>query len=234
MAESETRPSIEPTNPSEQKGIKNLISVTEAQVMRQWAIGEARNPKWGRRNEHITDSTRERLLTTSSTEVEQQLTEEDNQQIMSAFYQDKDRLAVQEIVKMQCEWKKGTLSLTELEDLYMVQWPLATNMAPSGKIGEFITALQAGKFPPEEKEFVKNVQRLKNNFDPQHMVGAPVILGESNNPPYCAVDGISRICAMILLAREGKMPEEAIPVYLGTSPKVFAWEAIPPQMQQAA
>lgn len=216
---------------TEQKSIKNIKPVSEDYVMWQWAIGEAQNPKWERRNLQISPSLQEKIKRVSAQNIDQQFSEDERRIILDVFFNDEDRKAVENIQAMKCKWFTGTIQTDEIRGLYMVQWPLSQQIAPSGRLLEYTRAFQAGQFPQEAKTDAENIERMRKNFDVSQMIGAPIVLSQIGKPPYCAIDGITRLAAIIMGVEEGKMQHSEFPVIVGVSEKIFDWNAIPQQMK---
>lgn len=214
----------------EQKSITEMRPVSEDHVMWQWAIGEAQNPKWERRNSQISSALQQKIKTVSPQDFDQ-FSEEERKRILDAFFNDKDRQAVLNILAMKCQWFTGVIQIDGIRDFYMVQWPLSEQLAPSGRLLEYTRAFQAGQFPQEAKTDMENIERMRKTFDPSQMIGAPVVLSQTDKPPYCAVDGITRLSVIIMDTEERKIQRGKFPIILGVSERIFDWSAIPQQMK---
>jgi len=216
----------------DQKSIEDMMPVSEEYVMWQWALGEAQNPKWERRNLQLSRVLQQKIKSISPQDFDQQFSEEERKRILDAFFNDKDRQAVQNILAMKCQWFTGMVQVDGIRDFYMVQWPLSQQMAPSGKLLEYTKAFQAGQFPQEAKRDAENIERMRKEFNASQMIGAPIVLSQTDKPPYCAVDGITRLSVIIMDTEEGKMHTSKFPIILGVSDRIFDWEAIPRQMRR--
>ena len=171
-----------------EQSIRNLKSVSEDYVMWQWALGEAQNPKWEKRNSQLSHVLQQKIKSISPQNFDEQFSEEERKRILDAFFNDKDRQAVQNIRAMNCQWFTGDIQIDGIRDFYMVQWPLSQQMAPSGRLLEYARAFQAGQFPQEAKRDVENIERIRKEFNASQMIGAPIVLSQTVKPPYCAVD----------------------------------------------
>lgn len=222
-------------NHPEQSGIKDLVQVSEQDVMWAWAFGETLNPKWARRHQNISEGTRQRLTTTPPQEFFQTASSADRAEIMEAFFNDSARGVVKEqILPLHCEWYQGKLPVTQLDGLFIVQWPLSEALTPQTRtVHEFAIAFSEGRFPPEGNIDTENMRRM-SQLDLSQTIGTPILLGETRNPPYCAVDGITRLSTMILRQRAGTLDMTDIPVTLGISPRLYQWSQIPQQAMRAA
>lgn len=220
-------------NPSEQSGIKDLVQISEQDVMWAWAFGETLNPKWARRHQNISEETRHKLTTTPPQEYFQTASASERNEIMQAFFTDSARSVVKDqILPLQCRWYLGKLPVSELEKILIIRWPLSIELTPeTGTVAEFATAYSEGKFPPEGNIDTENMRRM-SQYDLTQAIGTPIVLGETNNPPYCAVDGITRFSVMIMRQREGKLGMTEIPVILGVTPRLGNWPQIPEQALQ--
>lgn len=216
----------------EGKAIGEIKPISENDVMWQWALGEAQNPKWARRNVQIDLSLQEKIRKASPQDLDRQFSQDERKKILDAFFSDKDRLAVQNILAMNCQWSKGTISIDGIKDLYMVQWPLSEQLAPFGKLLEYTKAFQAGKFPQEAKTDMENIERMRKTFEKSQMIGAPIVLSQTGKPPYCAIDGITRLSVVIMNAENGQMQEGQFPIIVGVSEKIFDWNKMPRQMMR--
>lgn len=213
--------------------VRILQPISEAYVIWQWALGEARNPKWERRNVSLPPTLVEKLKTTPSHLAESQFGPDEQRVIVDAFLNDPTkRLPVAKIRAMQCAWYKGVMHVQALEDLFLVMWPLSRQLAPSARLMEYARAFKSSRFPPGTESDYNNLQRLYQSFDLSEMIGAPILLSQTANPPYCAIDGITRLCVVGLRTHEGTLGMSEIPVILGVSPNIFDWEQIPRQMQE--
>lgn len=212
--------------------IKNLQPVSEQYVIWQWALGEARSSKWERRNVALSPALREKLKTVPADSAEEQFDLEDQQTIVDAFLSDPARAPVAKIRALRCSWYKGVMPVKDIEDCYMVMWPLSEQLAPSGRLVEYTKAFKENRFPPGTEFDRDNTQRLYQSFDISQMIGAPILLSQTTNPPYCAIDGITRLCVINLRTQEGTLVIPEVPVILGISPNIFEWGQIPRQMQR--
>lgn len=217
----------------QEKGIRNMVSVSEEYVILQWALGEARNPKWKRREQDLSERLRKKIHTLSPVNFENQLSKEERENIANGFFKDNTRTVVKKILQMKCSWYKGFLPIEELENLYMVMWPLSEKLSPSAKLSEYSNAFVAGKFPSDATMDFENIQRMRETFDPSQMIGAPVLLSQSNRPPFCAIDGITRLSVMQMKLKEGSLSTNDIPIILGISDNIFDWDQIPRQMKNS-
>lgn len=210
--------------------IRNLQPIPEDYVIWQWALGEARNPKWARRNVNLDPVLREKLISVDAGVAENQFSSDEQQKVVAVFLSDHARLPVANIRALGCAWYKGIMPVEAIEDCYMVMWPLSKQLAPSGKLVEYSQAFKQGLFPKGAELDRDNIQRLYESFDPSQMIGSPVFLSQTTNPPYCAVDGITRLCVVNLKTAESTLQMPQIPVILGVSPNIFDWNQIPKQM----
>lgn len=215
----------------EQKSIIYITPVSEEYVMWQWALGEAQNPKWERRNSQISHALQEKIKTISPQNFDQQFSEEERRKILDAFFKDENRQAVENIRAMKCQWFIGVVQTDEIRDFYIVQWPLSEKLAPSGKLLEYTKAFKRGQLPQEAKTEEENIERMRRTFDISQMIGAPIVLSQTGKPPYCAVDGITRLSIAIMNSEEGKMQRTKFPIIVGVSERIFEWKAIPQQMK---
>jgi len=55
------------------------------------------------------------------------------------------------------------------------------------------------------------------------MRGVPILVGSSDSPPYCLVEGFTRCCAIAINARRGVRTEERFQVDLGISSRLGDW-----------
>lgn len=219
----------------EQSGIKDLVQVSEQDVMWAWAFGETLNPKWARRHQNISVNTRERLTTTLPQEFFQTASPLEREEIMEAFFTDSARGVVREqILPLECTWYQGKLSVAQLKDIFIVQWPLSEALTPQTRtVREFAIAFREGRFPPGDNIDTTNMQRM-SQFDLTQAIGAPVVLSETQRPPYCAVDGITRLSTMILRQEAGTLDTKDIPITLGVTPRLYQWTQIPQQAMRAS
>lgn len=217
----------------ERRVIRDITPVSEDYVILQWALGEARNPKWKRREQGLSEKLRQKIHTVSPLDFENQLSEEEQGEIISAFFNDNSRRVVKKILEMKCKWHKGVLPIEELGNLYMVIWPLSEKLAPSARLSEYSDAFVAGKFPSDATMDSENIQRMYEAFDQSQMIGAPILLSQSTHPPFCAVDGITRLSVMQMKLKEGNLKTNGIPVILGISNNIFDWDQIPRQMRDS-
>lgn len=223
---------IDTTNPGKQEItlIKDLIPVSEHFVIWQWALGEARNPKWARRNVSLDPKLQVKIMEIKPDSFEGQFSDEERKVVISAFLTDKDRLAIAGIQAMKCIWYQGELPVETILESYMVSWPLSEQLASDGKFRQYAMAYSEGRFPPEAEDVRENIQRLDDSFDPGKMLGAPILLSQTGNPPFCVVDGLTRLIVLNSRMAQGEYPSPAFPVIVGVSPDIGKWEHIPPKM----
>lgn len=230
----------QPQRPEPQKLM--LTPIDEDLVIKQWTIGEILQPKWKRRKEEIANPGLKEKLDTiqpeklkTPTMIGDAFTPDEWQEMLLIFHADPDRKAVQRILKMQCIWTMRQAPVEKLQDLYMVQWPLAQQLALSGKLIDFARNIRHGIIPQDGQAVVENIKTIYENFDLDIMVGAPVLLRPHGKVSMCAVDGISRICAAFWKIDDGAFDPkvQTLPIIVGESPNVLLWEAIPRQMETA-
>ncbi len=188
-------------------------------MLRNWAIAEASSiRRWRDIHNNLPQDTAEKI----NKKNYKQLTPTDHNALEEMIVQIRAPL-LKGLLPIKPQWYKGYLSSEDLMELEMMNWPDFVNLANSRRLLDLVKAFEEGKMPNNHHEFAANLDRIRDDLNLSNMVGSPIILSRSKNPPYYLVEGFTRCSAILMNMREGKFTEEQIPIMLGVSDRFDEW-----------
>lgn len=194
--------------------------ISASAMLRNWALAEASSD---RRipyvREYLTDGMMREITGKGMSDLSEQELESLEQMIL------KERSGLLGgLLKIDVEWYSGNLSLEDAESLRIMDWPPFVSLAESRKLLDLVRAFQWGKMPPDHREFEISLLKIKEGFSFDKMVGVPILVAKSKNPPYLLVEGFTRLSAMLLNILDGKQYAGEFPVILGVSQRLDEWD----------
>ncbi len=124
-------------------------------------------------------------------------------------------------VQLEPEWWTGSLPLHELPDVMLIKMTEFDEIAPSRRLGDFVSAVDGGKYP--RNDFKIGWDALRHNFEPTSMRGAFVLLAESTIGPYVEMEGLTRMSCLVSMSRANECVPESVPVLVGISSRLREW-----------
>jgi hypothetical protein len=185
-------------------------------MLRIWAVAEGANPeRWKDFNvpEHIKNKIIKGNLN-ELTELEYEILEKNLLWFRSPL--------LTGLLKLKPKWYKGLLPVQELSALKILKMPKFIEISGSDNFIDLIISFEQGKRISDDS-FMASLEKIRSNFNIERMVGVPIIVGESTNPPYILVEGYTRCSAALLNQRSGILKEEKIPLILGTVSNLNEW-----------
>ena len=134
------------------------------------------------------------------------------------------RPLVEQVVELGTDWYEGTLASPSLDAVRVLNFAPFVRLAPSRRLREFVTALDAGKDPPGDEGFGKNYRRFRANFDPAKIVGRPVLVAPNLGVPYTEIEGLTRMCTFISKRRAGDAVPPQVPALVGVCMQFDQWQ----------
>jgi hypothetical protein len=129
---------------------------------------------------------------------------------------------VQALLDLGVEWFRGELPSNEWATVRVMNLHIFTRIAPSRRLIELATALDAGAVPSVWTP--SNYARLRSTFDVSRMHGDPIVVARRRAGPYTLVEGTTRMCVLLSKTEHGEIDVPSIPVVLGLSPRLERWE----------
>lgn len=195
--------------------IKNLQKIQWEEVVRNWAIAEAVSK---RRLPYIREKLIPSLVQKLENEEVDNLSEEEWSELETMVLDERKEL-LNGLKELNLIWYKGALPFGEIEQLFMMKWKPFIDQAGSQKFSDLVDTFREGKMPDKHFEFGGYQTVIKGSFDINRMKGAPIVLSESEQPPYYLVEGFTRLSALLL---SDSKPDH-VPVILGVG-RVMDWE----------
>lgn len=125
---------------------------------------------------------------------------------------------------MDPAWVVGELPVDEVGTVKVTNLDPFVAVAPSRLISDLVKAMEAGNVPKNDT-FEKGYPILRHSFNAKMTRGRPILVSASNDGPYTAIEGLTRLCVQQALAAEGKPAQLSVPVILGTTPRLSKWWA---------
>ncbi len=128
--------------------------------------------------------------------------------------------------KLGVTWFDALLQAADLPELGVPTTKEFRGVAPDGRLVTLVAALDKGLDTPDG-EFSGWYRRLKNSFAPIRMVGRPCLVAAAPRRPYTVVEGVARLSVLLNRSGAGTPIPDQLPVYLGLSERLDAWELLP-------
>jgi hypothetical protein len=129
---------------------------------------------------------------------------------------------VQSLLDLGPKWFLGDLPANAWATVRVMNLTIFTRMAPSRRLADLATALDAGAVPSVWTP--SNYSRLRSTFDLSRMHGDPILVARRRAGPYILVEGTTRMCVLLSKTRDGEISVPSVPVVLGVSPRLDRWE----------
>lgn len=199
--------------------IISLRKVSEEEMLRNWALAEVVSI---RRQKYLHGILPTGLIQ-KILERQNEFTENEYKHLTEMIRSTRAEL-LDGLLGLNVEWYEGRLPIEELKSLEMMNWPPFVNLAGSKRFLDLVNAFQEGKMPPHHHEFAENLERIRKELKIENMKGKPIVLSQSNEPPYILIEGFTRLSAMLLNILDGKLYKGKIPVILGVSKRLSEWQ----------
>jgi hypothetical protein len=119
-------------------------------------------------------------------------------------------------------WNEATLMVDDLPDLRTTNLPGFRELAPDLRLGKIVAALEAGRHT-SDTDWERNYRQLRAEYDPTMVRGRPILFAGQEAGPYTVIEGTTRLCVLIALHIEGKLPSARVLTYLGVTPRRDEW-----------
>ena len=126
------------------------------------------------------------------------------------------------LLRLGLRWSYGELPPQELSRLRVSDLNIFRPTAPSRLLQNFAAALDRGGpalWPP----VAKNYCRMRPRFDPDRMVGVPIVIGTSRRGPFTIVEGLTRLSVLASRRLRGEPLPRGTHLLLGLGPKARDW-----------
>jgi hypothetical protein len=129
---------------------------------------------------------------------------------------------LQALLDLDPAWYRAELPASEWPKVRVMDLRIFTSIAPSRRLGELTTALDAGAVPAVWSP--ANYSGLRSAFDLGRMHGSPILVARRRTGPYTLLEGTTRMCALVSLTTHGEVSVPSLPVVLGVSRSLDRWE----------
>lgn len=198
--------------------IKELRKINEEEMLRNWALAEVASVRrWKYLNSVLPSGILEK-----AGRGDHWYSEDEWQKLVEMIRSFRAPL-LDGLLQLEIEWYEGNLPTVELKDLEMMNWSPFVSLAGSRKLIDLVQAFQEGKMPPKHHEFAENLSRIQKEFRLEMMWGKPIVVSQSEQPPYILIEGFTRLSAMLLNLSTGQSYRQDIPVILGISDRLDEW-----------
>lgn len=183
--------------------------VTEATVLRAWAVAEATSAKepLGKAvaEGRCPPEMRDKLLAGRHRE----LTEAEWQALVRAVLQARGPL-LQGLLDLRPEWYEGKVPIPFVEQMFFFNLPAWVAKTPSRNLGDLAGTRHQSGNEPEFRGFFTDIER-------------PIAVGPSLDGPFCLVEGYTRCGCLVRDHRAGLSILDPIPILVGISPRIAEW-----------
>lgn len=125
--------------------------------------------------------------------------------------------------RLGTDWYLGSLTVRELHDLKIMNWPDFVALAPSRKLTELAKALDAGAVPKNDMTFSQAYHAVRKAFSREKIRGFPVLVSEIQQGPYTIVEGYTRLAVLASLFPSQGEHQFELNVIVGVCPKLREW-----------
>ncbi len=126
------------------------------------------------------------------------------------------------LLRLGLRWSFGDLPSASLIQLRVPDLEIFRPTAPSRLLGDFASALdreERGVWRP----VARNHRRIRSCFDPDRMVGTPIVVGTSPQGPFTIVEGLTRLSVLASRFGSGETVPPRSRLLIGVGPKASAW-----------
>lgn len=197
-----------------------IEEISAVEMLRDWALAEASSE---RRIPYVRTYLTDEVIRKVTSQKASDLSEKELENLEQMILKERSDL-LSDLLKLNVEWHRGNLPLKEVEGLRIMDWPPFVNLVESRGLVDLVRAFQAGKMPPNHHGFETNLHKMKAGFSFDKMVGTPILVARSKEPPYVLIEGFTRLSAMLLNVFDGIQYVEALPVILGVSQRLDEWD----------
>jgi hypothetical protein len=119
-------------------------------------------------------------------------------------------------------WSETTLEIGDLPDLRTTNLLGFRDLATDLRLGTLVGALESGRHT-SDGDWERNYHQLRLEYDPNIVRGRPCLIAGQETGPYTVFEGTTRLCVLIALHNEGKLPSGRVLTYLGITPRRDEW-----------
>jgi hypothetical protein len=126
------------------------------------------------------------------------------------------------LLALEPSWYSGVIELEQVGSIQVLRHPPFLSIAPSGRIGDFVRALDAGEDTPGDR-FAARYRALQPVFTPARARGRPVLVTPTLDGPFTEIDGLTRLSILWSRRRSAPRWPTDLPVMLGVGPTIAQW-----------
>lgn len=152
----------------------------------------------------------------------QDLSESDRRELRDAVLSKRGNI-VRPLLRQCTGWWYASLPLSEVGQVRLMSHQPFLRLAGSGKLEDFVVALDRGELPPGDEDFGLNYQQVRAAFDPTKIRGVPVLVSRSIDGPWIGAEGLTRLSIWTSKHSKGEAADSAIHVLLGVCPGIAEW-----------
>lgn len=196
-----------------------FVPCSERELFWNFACAEANSSRYGVFYQRLPEP----LLNRIRRGRRDELSERDWQVVKAAVTALRSPLTGQ-LAELGADWYEGTLPVTALEQVRLLNYSPFVQLAPSRDLGAFVTALDEGRDPPGDKGFGQNYRRFRREYDPARSVGRPILVAPALKGPYTEIEGLTRMCTLISKRRSNDAVPLEVLILLGVCFRFDSWQ----------
>lgn len=208
-----------PAHSSARAPTRELTRVDDSELLWQFAYSESDSVS--RHGDAWREGLGSRVTEILNRGARSELSEEDWRVIRKTLVRVRGRY-VETLLAVAPEWYKSRLRIEELGEVRLIRHDPFTAIAPSLRLAEFVSALDARRDTPGDR-FAQRYQRMRPMFDLARVRGVPVLVAASAGGPFTEADGLTRMCILHSRWKAKETAPEEISMLLGLSDHLEMW-----------
>lgn len=125
------------------------------------------------------------------------------------------------------EWFEGEAEVSELGMIKLIRIRAFQAPSPNLVLSEFTAALDSGADTPRDS-FATRYRKLRAAFNQHAVKGRPILVATNQCGPFVECEGLTRLCCLYSISREGRDTVEDVRVLVGVGGAAIRWPFFPP------